>query len=255
MITLIDLKTITHFCTLLISVVFLHCAPSTNFLLEPHSVLIPIDTSFRADSSAEAIIVPYRNRMRMQMEVVIGHSEKRLVLGKVESPLGNFVADAILFQSRLNFTGKIHMSVVANEGIRAPIPKGPVKRATVYELMPFENLLYILELNGAQTRSLFNLLASNKRLSIGNSVVLVEDDKPLKIFIDGEPFRADQKYVLAVADYYAQGGSGMSFLTEAKVLAKFNLKIRDMIIEHIVSLESKGKAVNAEIEGRVKLIP
>lgn len=189
------------------------------------------------------------------MEVVIGHAKKRLVKGNTESLLGNFVTDAILFQSRLNYSGKIHISVITNGGMRAPIPKGPIKVSTIYELMPFENLLYILELNAAQTRSLFNLLTSNKGVAIANSVVLVGDDKPTRIFIDGEPFNENHSYILAVSDYLAQGGGGMEFLKEATVLATVNIKIRDLIIEHVKWLEVRGSAVNAEIEGRVKYIP
>jgi len=224
-------------------------------VLEPHSELLTVDSSYGEDSLAEATIAPFRTVMEQEMEVIIGHANKRLVEGSVESLLGNFVTDAILFQSRLNYSGKVHMSVMTNGGLRAPIPKGPVKLSTIYELMPFENLLYILELNGTQTSSLFNLLASNKGVSIANSVVLVEDDKPMKIFIDGEPFSEDHTYVLAVSDYYAQGGGGMEFLKEARILATVDVKIRDMIIEHIRWLEAQGSAADAEIEGRVKLIP
>jgi 2',3'-cyclic-nucleotide 2'-phosphodiesterase (5'-nucleotidase family) len=255
MTTLIALRIIHRFCTLLLSVVLLHCAPTTSTALEPHSKLHPVDSSYETDSLAEATIAPFRTLMRQQMEVVIGHANKRLVKGNVESLLGNFVTDAILFQSKLNYSGKVHMSVTTNGGLRAPIPKGPVTVSTIYELMPFENQLYILELNSDQTNALFDLLASNKKVSIANSVVLVEDDKPMKIFIDGEPFSEDQAYILAVADYYAQGGGGMDFLKEARVLAKIDVKIRDMIIEHIRWLEAQGSAADAEIEGRVKLIP
>lgn len=242
-------------CTLLLAVALVNCAPSSRTVLEPRPQLLPVDDSYVEDSLAEATIAPFRTLMEQEMEVVIGHANKRLVKGDVESLLGNFVADAILFQSRLVYSGKVHMSVITNSGLRAPIPKGPVKLSTIYELMPFENLLYILELNDAQTSSLFNLLASNKRVSIANSVVLVKDDKPMRVFIDGGPYSEDDTYVLAVSDYYAQGGGGMEFLKEARVLATVDVKIRDMIIEHIIWLEGQGSAADAVIEGRVKLIP
>jgi hypothetical protein len=47
----------------------------------------------------------------------------------------------------------------------------------------------------------------------------------------------------------------MEFLKEARVLATVDVKIRDMIIEHIIWLEGQGSAADAVIEGRVKLIP
>ncbi len=217
--------------------------------------MLLVDSSYETDSLAEATIAPFRTLMEQEMDVVIGHAKKRLVKGNIESLLGNFVTDAILFQSRLNYSGKIHISVITNGGMRAPIPQGPIRVSTIYELMPFENLLYILELNASQTRSLFNLLATNKGIAIANSVVLVGGDKPTRIFIDGEPFNENQTYVLAISDYLAQGGGGMEFLKEATVLATVNVKIRDLIIEHVKWLEDMGSVVNAEIEGRVKYIP
>jgi 2',3'-cyclic-nucleotide 2'-phosphodiesterase (5'-nucleotidase family) len=226
------------------------CAPTAAFVLEPKPELLPIDNSYAYDSLAEATIAPFREQMAKEMETVIGYANKKLVKGQGESQLGNFVADAILAQSRINYPDKIHLSVMNNGGIRAPIPQGSIKVATIYELMPFENSLTILELNGVQTKSLFNLLANDEGLSIANSVVLIADYKPIKIFIDGEA-----NYVLAVSDYLAQGNVGMDFLKEAKTLASMDVKIRDMIIGHIKTLEAHGVKVDADIEGRVKTIP
>ena len=217
--------------------------------------MLPVSESYAEDSIAEATIQPYRQSLQEQMDIVIGQSNKRLEEAQVESLLGNFVTDAILFQSTKHYPEKIHLSVITNGGLRAPIPQGPVRIANIYELMPFENLLYILELNGSQTQFLFNKMATSKSVAVANSVVIVEDDKPVKIFIDGTPFDQNKQYVLAVSDYLAQGGGGMDFLTEAKVLATVDVKIRDLIIDYIKELDSRGIAVDAEIEGRVKLLP
>ena len=232
-----------------------YCAPATTTSLVPSYQLIPINDAYPDDSLSEATIAPYREQMAREMDVVIGHADKWLVEAELESLLGNFVTDAILAQSKKYYQGKIHMSIINNGGLRAPIPQGEVKVSNIYELMPFENLLYILELNGTQARSLFNMLARDKRLAVANSVVLIKGDEPVRIFIDGEPFNENGHYVLAVSDYLANGGGGMDFLKQAKVLEKFEVKIRDMIIDHIKDLESQGKPVDAMIEGRVKLMP
>ena len=235
--------------------VLVKCTPSASTILVPNPELLTVDNTYAADSMAEATIAPFRIIMEEEMDVIIGHSDKQLVEGNGESLLGNFVTDAILEQSRINYPGTVHMSVITNGGLRAPIPKGVIKVFHIYELMPFENLLYILELNSSQTKALFTMLAKDLRVSIANSVVLIEDNKAARIFIDGQPFKEDQTYVLAVSDYLAQGGGGMEFLKEARILATVNLKIRDMIINHIKGLETNGEIVDAEIEGRVKFIP
>ena len=245
-------KAIVFLCSWLLLV---QCSPAKGPLLLPTYQVLPVDNSYTIDSLAEATISPYRQQLIREMDVIIGQSNKRLTEKEVESLLGNFVSDAIFIQSSQYHAGKIHMSVINNGGLRAPIPEGPVKLSNIYELMPFENFLYILELNGSQTEALFNLLASNKRLAIANSVVIVDNDRPTKIFIDGAPYKEDQTYVLAVSDYLAQGGAGMEFLKQAKVLEVTEVKIRDLIIEHIKGLDSKSIPIDAEIEGRVRLLP
>jgi 2',3'-cyclic-nucleotide 2'-phosphodiesterase (5'-nucleotidase family) len=249
------LKTLVKFCWVLAVSVLVCCAPATTTSLIPAYQLLPIDNSYTHDSLSEATIAPYREQMTKEMDVVIGHADKWLVEGELESLLGNFVTDALLVQSRQYYSGKVHMSLITNGGMRAPIPQGEVKISNIYELMPFENFLYILELDGSQTKSLFSLMASDKRLAVANTVVLVEEDEPVRIFIDGEPFDEKKHYILAVSDYLANGGGGMEFLKQARVLQKFEVKIRDMIIDHIRQLESQGKPVDAMIEGRVKLMP
>ena len=245
-------KGLVWIITLLIA---LGCSTSRKPALVSSYQLLPVDESYTADSLTEATIAPYREQLMQEMDLVIGHSKKRLVEGPVESPLGNFVADAILSQSEKYYADKIDLSLMNNGGLRAPIPEGPVKISNIYELMPFENLLYILELDGQQTLELFKKMAGDQRLAIGNSVVIIEDHKPVKIFIDGAPFTENKKYTLAVSDYLAQGGGGMDFLKEARVMATAPVKIRDLIIAHIKELEARGIPIEAEIEGRVKLLP
>ena len=239
----------------LLLLLLVQCTATKNQLQISEYQLLPVDASYTNDSLAEATIQPYRESLQEQMDIVIGQSKKRLEEAQVESLLGNFVTDAILFQSARHYPDKIHLSVITNGGLRAPIPQGPVRIANIYELMPFENLLYILELSGSQTQLLFNKMATSKNLAVANSVVIIENDKPVKIFIDGTPFDPNGHYVLAVSDYLAQGGGGLEFLKEAKVLATVNVKIRDLLIDYIKELDSTGMAVDAEIEGRVKLLP
>ena len=231
------------------------CKSASSQIALSNYQLMTVDQSYVQDSIVEATIAPYRMQLSESMDQIIGNASMRLTEREVESLLGNFVADAILEQSRLRYQGDIDLSVINNGGLRAPIPEGPVTVASIYELMPFENILYIVQMDGSQTQQLFNKLARDKRLAVSNSVVVIREDKPIKIFIDGGPFKSDQTYVLAVSDYLANGGGGMEFLKQAKVLEKIDIKIRDLIIDQIKLMESNGVSIKAEIEGRVKQVP
>lgn len=242
--------TIALWCLLMVA-----CTPAASVISKTEANLLPVSDQYPPDSLAAATIAPFKTIMTQQMQEVIGFAPKRLEKASIESPLGNFVADAILSQARIHYDDDISFSVVTIGGLRAPIPQGPIKVATIYELMPFENLLVILELTGSQTKALFDLLALNQRMAVSNCVVLVKDDKLHKLFLDGAPFDENRSYMVAISDYLASGGDNLYFLKSAKVLASIDIKIRDMIIDQIKSIHAQGLPVTAEVEGRIKILP
>ncbi len=252
--SVLTLKLPKFFYMLLLGLTAAACTSTAPSVQSSQVELIPVDASIASDSLAEATIAPFKAIMNQQMQTVIGQAQKRLEKTNVESHLGNFVVDAILSQARMVHSDHIDMAVIGNGGLRAPIPQGVVKVSTVYELMPFENTLYILELNGSQTMALFSYLADNQRTSVANSVVLLKDDQVHKLFINGAPFDPEGRYILAVSDYLAEGGGRMEFLKEAKVLERYPVKIRDLIIDQVKWLNNQGQMVDAHIEGRVKVI-
>ena len=68
------------------------------------------------------------------------------------SPLGNLVTDAYLAavpgaDVALNNSGG---------GLRADLPAGPLTYGSVFEVMPFDNLLVSLRLTGRQLRQVFS---------------------------------------------------------------------------------------------------
>ena len=96
------------------------------------------------------------------MMVIIGHSDIPLTKAQPESTLGNFMADAMLVAGQ-----RIDPDVVAAignyGGIRLPyIAPGPITRGKVYELMPFDNTLNIIEIPGAVLQQFCDAMAARK---------------------------------------------------------------------------------------------
>ena len=117
---------------------FFSCTSTYN-LQSSDSETIEIKTS--ADSSALAIISPYQKGIEAEMNEVLTYSKISLTKKGTESLLGNFVTDLCL-----NYADA-HMCVMNNGGLRTTIDKGPISRGKLYELMPFDNELVVLELN------------------------------------------------------------------------------------------------------------
>lgn len=216
--------------------------------------VVEVDKETKADPEIQRIITPYKDKLDAEMNVIIGQADTTLTKQKVESTLGNFVADLIQEKASEAWGKPVDISALTTGGLRAPINKGDITVRQVYELMPFENFIWILELNSEQCRQLFEYLAENKNMAISNSVAVVEGQQLKKFYIDGYAFDPNRTYTLAISDYLANGGDDLTFLKDATRLRKLDLKYRDAIMDYIRELDKEGQTVDADIQGRVKLV-
>ena len=210
-----------------------------------------VDSAIVPNPEMVEIILPYKAKLDEKMDEVIGRAAVELVKGPVESPLGNFVADLIEEKAEEHSGVAVDMGAITTGGLRVPVPEGPIRLQEIYELMPFENMIWILELNGEQTRELFAYAAERENLAISNSKLVVAGDEVVHIEIGGQTFNPDRTYTLAISDYLANGGDDLFFLKEARVLEKLEVKQRDAIIDKVAEEEAAGRAIEAEVEGRV----
>ncbi len=125
-----------------------------------------------------------------------------------ESPLGNFVADAVrrAAQADLGFTN--------GGGLRADLPPGPLRYGSLYETFPFDNEVVAIEMTGAQLiRMVRNNLSSHfGALSYGGVHVSVTcKDGKLVVELrlsDGRIVQPQSTYRVGTLDFLARGGDG-----------------------------------------------
>ena len=231
------LKKYTTYLGLLL---LLSCTATYN-LQSSDSETIEIKAS--ADSSALAIIDPYLKGIEAEMNEVLTYSKTSLTKKGTESLLGNFVADLCL-----NYTDA-HMCVMNNGGLRTTIDKGPITRGKIYELMPLENELVVLELNKEDYLGLLDYIC--KRGGEPFSGINITMNKEGNILTNSWPvnFENNEKIKVITSDYLANGGDKMSFF-QNKEQYKLGLKLRDAIIDHCI----KTDTITATIDGRIKII-
>ncbi|MTI30948.1 5'-nucleotidase C-terminal domain-containing protein [Xanthovirga aplysinae] len=240
----------------LLSLIFLFsCSPKikkTSYKSNAQGV--QVNKGIEADSAISAMVKPYKKKVDAEMHQYIGKAAKTLTVQPVESTLGNFVADLTQEMGSAYLGQSVDLGAITIGGLRTPLTEGPLEVEDIFELMPFENTIYILRLNAQQLRELFDYLVKHKNLAVSNSVVVTSRKGEVKrLFIGGQPFDANRTYTLAISDYLANGGDKMRFLKDAERVKKLNVLYRDAIIEYIRKLDAEGKVADAQIEGRVKI--
>ena len=102
-----------------------------------------------ADSTLNALISDYRGQLEAEMNTVIGTIAQPLTLQKPESSLGNWMADVLWEKATYYSKRPIDFALQNYGGIRiSELPAGPLTRGKIYELMPFDNQLVVLDLPG-----------------------------------------------------------------------------------------------------------
>ncbi|HEY4651215.1 MAG TPA: 5'-nucleotidase [Pontibacter sp.] len=216
---------------------------------------LPVDSTLTTDPEAEALIAPYREQVSSKMSEVVGTAPAELRKGDYESPLGNFVVDLLLVQTSKLMNQPVDMAQTTNGGLRVPIPAGPVNMGNIFELMPFENEVVLLTLDGQATKELFDFAARTKISPIANATYTVQNGQATNVKIGGKPLDLNRTYTIVTSDYLAGGGDNMVMFKKALKSEKVGMMMRDMIVKHIRELTAAGKPIQADPAKRVTVAP
>lgn len=210
------------------------------------------DQTASPDQRIEALISPYRKELEKEMNQVIGEVSARMEKRKPESTLGNWVADVIQESASGHNGQKVDFALQNYGGIRVgSVSPGPITRGKVFEIMPFDNLISILELPGATVDSLVDRCARSGGWPVSKGLRFkIRNGKPFAVTIGGKPLDLDRTYRVAMPDYIANGGDRMDFL---KGVPRFDMDylIRDALIDFILAEQKAGRAIHAMLDGRI----
>jgi 2',3'-cyclic-nucleotide 2'-phosphodiesterase (5'-nucleotidase family) len=200
-----------------------------------------LDGSRQGESNdMKAMLKPYTDSVNKSMNLVLGTLEVQLTKSWPSCSLGNFMCDAYKEVASRKFGKKVDVAAMNVGGIRLlTMEPGPISKGKIFELMPFDNLLVLIELEGTQMQAFLDHLASRGGWPLAGAVFTIENKKATSVLIDGKPLDPNAKYVLATSDYVANGGDESNVL---KGLQQMNIGYlqRDAIIEYVMEHKTIG---------------
>lgn len=214
--------------------------------------------SSQHDSATHVIIGPYKMKLDAEMNAVVARTDAAMPKekDKVETLLGNFVADVVLDKARANdpqrATAQVDMCLLNNGGLRSSLPKGNVTRGDIFSLMPFDNEIVIVTITGAKMEELLKFLAASGGLpAAGIKMGIRADRTPGKVFINGKPLELSRNYRIATSDYLSAGGDKMAFFSSPVKIESTALKIRDALLEHCREKTANNQSIGSPLDGRL----
>ena len=196
--------------------------------------LIPVRPSEGEDRAILALLRPYADSMSVAMDRPVFRSRERVPMSGLEdgdTPLGNFVADAMLEASGAD------IALINSGGIRAPLPAGTVTVGDVFTVLPFDNTIVKVPMRGWQVRELFDFVAQRigKRgfAQIAGAQFVVRRGRASDIRVGGTPLSSDRTYQVATLDYLYGGGDGYVQFERAGEAAPTGLFTHDAAVDFL----------------------
>ncbi|MEZ4417160.1 MAG: 5'-nucleotidase [Gemmatimonadota bacterium] len=210
-----------------------------------------IGDSLRPAADVQRMVEPYRTRVAAAVSEVLATAEDRIVKARPEGALGALVADAVLESARSLSTHPVDAALVNDGALRAPIPAGPVTVGSIFEVMPFENTITLLELTGVQMEALADEIAEGGGDPVAGMTFDLHgpelDAQDLRI--DGTPVEPGRTYWVAVPDFLAGGGGSFRTLLDPITREDLPFLVRDAITQHVTRL---GRLSDAR-PGRIRV--
>ncbi len=231
----------------------------------------------RADPAMTARLAPLVANVAKIAAAPIGCSVSRRLVRDYqgESEIGSLVVDAML-----DAVPEADLAITKSGGLRVDLPAGPLSYGHLFELIPFDNRLALLELNGAELRELLRVATTGVHggMQVAN-VKLRLDPRPPQgcatkdvdgdgevtpydrvrladVKVRGAPIDPAATYLVATNDYLASGGSGLEKVIGR--LPKGRVKIledRPLLRDALAAwLAGRGTLEPAAPGGRIELL-
>lgn len=203
------------------------------------------------DTTLMRLLAPYRDSLNKSMNEVVGLAEESLEKSQPSGTLGHFMADVMLYAGQQNFDVPIDAAFVNFGGLRiTQLPKGPITRSTVFELMPFENLVILQTLKGKVLQQFLDHIAEAGGWPVAGLTFDIKDKKAVNVLINGQPLDLNKNYNVVNSDYVANGGDNAVMLKDIPQQNKGYL-MRNAVFDYIKALKAEGKSITAIKENRI----
>lgn len=204
------------------------------------------------DPALQTLIKPYADSVNQTMNQVIAEVGVNLEKKLPESNLGNLMADAAFHEAERVFGKKVDMAFINYGGIRvSQVTAGPLTLNTVFEMMPFDNLLVVQQLPGTVLQLFLDNVASRGGWPCTGIQFVIRDKKATEVLIAGQALDPAKTYTVVNSDYVANGGDDCDML---RTISQENrgFLVRDGLIHYFKGFMERGEKISATIENRVR---
>lgn len=241
------------------------CAPNWQWQGYTHQQYRLTTQTSAFDSSLHRMIQPYRDSLEASMHGIVGYTAAPMrdamhaQDGEARTPeqhaLFNFCADACLtvaLQDKSANVPRPDFVLFTATGLRNSLPAGPITLEQMFNLMPFENFMVLLEVDESIMTPLLNFLARRPGDPVAGMTMQAQRHLPEEVRIGGQPYQSQKTYYILTYDYLAGGGDGLDMLKRARRVHTYSIKTRDAMIQFLQQNTSAASPWQPVYEERIR---
>lgn len=211
--------------------------------------LIEVDGSLK-NGAMDSLIAPYKAEKEVSMNVVIGEVEETMEVGLPESKLSNLIADVLLTEGR-KYIADVDIAVTNIGGIRRTLFAGPLTIGDVFEILPFDNSLLVLEYKGVEILALADAVALKGGEAIAGMTLTIRDGKAEDVKVGGEVVDTARVYRVVSTDYLSWGNDQLEPLANYVKSTPLNMMMRDAMFDYVTCATIKGEKIVTKLDNRI----
>lgn len=227
-----------------------------------HAESIPITSAIPDDPALAATIAPYAAKIKASFGQPLVKAPQGLFRGRrgEENLLGYWVADTMRQAAERALDAPVRFAITNSGGLRANLRPGQLKVEDIYELMPFENELVVIELTGSEIIDVIRegLLRRGGEPCSGVQVSLTGSPAKatLKVtWADGSPIDPTAIVKVATTDYLYGGGDSIPALRKGRKPFTTGLTLRQILLDRCRALAKAGEDLLPPPTGRYQIPP
>lgn len=219
--------------------------------------VLPITETIPEDAEIQKVIAPLAAEIKASFGHPLAQAPRGIFRGRrgEENLLGYWVSDLMRRAAQTLVGGPVRFAASNAGGLRANLRPGTIKVGDIFELMPFENELVVIELTGAEVIQVVKegLLRRGGEPCSGVKVKVEGTPQAPMLTVtweDGSPIDPGAVVKVATSDYLYTGGDSIPTLKKGRKPFTTGLTLRQMLLDHCAAEGKAGRDLLPPPPGR-----
>jgi len=219
--------------------------------------VIPVTVSIPEDVEIQKVIAPLAAEIKASFDLPLVQAPQGLFRGRrgEENLLGYWVSDVMRGAAEAVTGRPVRLAITNAGGLRSNLRPGLLKVADIFELMPFENELVVIELTGAEVIQVVTESIVRRGGEPCSGVKAVVEGTPEAAtftitWADGSPIDPAATVYVATSDYLYGGGDSIPTLKKGRKPFTTGLTLRQILLDECARLAKEKKDLVAPAPGR-----